>query len=78
MNAQGQVWFGDGPATPVQDRPDEIERLIRSAQNEGSPFVTLRSTDGETWRVNHDHIRRIAGPPMESAAPSTTKDHPWR
>jgi hypothetical protein len=77
LNAQGQVWFGDGPAVSVQDRPDEIERMIQSARSQGSPFITLRSaSDGETWRVNPDHIRRIAGPPLETAAPSTIKS-PW-
>lgn len=76
LNAQGQVWFGDGSAAAVQDRPDEIERMIRSARNEGAPFISLRGTDGETWRVNPDHIRRIAGPPVEPAPPSTIKS-PW-
>jgi hypothetical protein len=80
MNAQGQVWFGGNrAAVVVQDRPDEIERAIYTARSsQGSGFITLRGTDGETLRINPDHILRVAGPPTESAAPSSTKDHPWR
>jgi hypothetical protein len=77
MDAQGQVWFDNGPPALVLDRQDEIERAVLNARTEGAPFITLRGTDGETWRVNPNHIRRIGGPPTEPGPAAGIKNHPW-